>query len=426
MLAAQLNWLRLAALCLATLCFTASAKLSWLVGHAATSCHQTCERRGGCSEQGWPTTTRQLQDILKELKVTCRTINSGGNEYDPSIDHKDAGHCGVTSDPDVWDRCGVLAPYGMRRFCPCGAGPSKPQPPAAEPVPRCMPRLPMKHGLHKYDETIDQQLRRYFLFVPSGYNPDQGLPVLIVGPGSGQQPMHALSNGAVMKVAEQEGFAVVCLVGMGNKLNVGLGSFALPHLPDDVRYTEQVMARVRKMICVDPRRVFCVGYSRGARFCVRVASELPWLVAAIATVSGIRYPFKNNATRPVPIIAFHGVRDPLNKYRGGGPPYWGPHQVPDVVHSWARFNGCTLRSVRQNAEHVSHIRYSRCPQNAIVELFRISNGGHTWPGCPASFRYSDWFGIVSQEINATAFIWKFLLEHPLPVFDDPSGHVLLT
>ena len=47
-----------------------------------------------------------------------------------------------------------------------------------------------------------------------------------------------------------------------------------------------VLSEVLQLPCLDRRRVHCTGYSNGARFCMRLASEMSDLIASVAPVSG--------------------------------------------------------------------------------------------------------------------------------------------
>ncbi|KAJ1616736.1 hypothetical protein T492DRAFT_527490 [Pavlovales sp. CCMP2436] len=95
-------------------------------------------------------------------------------------------------------------------------------------------------------------------------------------------------------------------------------------------------------MCLDASRVYATGISRGGRFASRLASEMSDIIAAVGIVSGIRYPTPNNATRPVPIIAFHGTADPINPVSSACPfcPFFGvgllmsPYLQPEGVRAW--------------------------------------------------------------------------------------------
>ena len=54
----------------------------------------------------------------------------------------------------------------------------------------------------------------------------------------------------------------------------------------DLAFVKQLLREVLRLPCLDRRRVHCTGYSNGARFCMRLASELSHVIASVAPVSG--------------------------------------------------------------------------------------------------------------------------------------------
>jgi len=157
--------------------------------------------------------------------------------------------------------------------------------------------------------------------------------------------------------------------------------------------------------------VHCTGYSRGARFCMRLASELSSQVASVAPVSGLRFPEPNNATRPVPILAFHGKKDPINPFQGNGNPTYWHSSVPQALARWASFNSCSGQRWKRLSIHVAmSIRYD-CLDGANVQLVQMDDGGHTWPGTPHHFSEKV-FGKTNREIDANSMMWHFFDSHP--------------
>jgi len=171
---------------------------------------------------------------------------------------------------------------------------------------------------------------------------------------------------------------VAALDAPDHALNVAFDARANPLRQNDVAYTSKVLSEVDRIICLDARRIFCAGFSRGARFCSRLASERSDIFAAVATMSGLRFPRPNNATRPVPILAFHGTGDKINPFEGGGPKYW-MTSVPDAVSAWVNFNGCKEGSKQSVAPNQVMHMYSACWDHAHVVLMEVKGGGHEWP-----------------------------------------------
>jgi polyhydroxybutyrate depolymerase len=124
------------------------------------------------------------------------------------------------------------------------------------------------------------------------------------------------------------------------------------------------------------------------------------------------------ATRPVPMIAFHGTADPMVPYDGGrfGDPF-NPVKpvfpaVRDVVASWAERNRCGVGPIESPvAPDVTRREYADCAEGASVVLYTVLGGGHTWPGGKP---LPEWrVGPNSSSIDATSVMWAFFREHPL-------------
>ena len=73
------------------------------------------------------------------------------------------------------------------------------------------------------------------------------------------------------------------------------------------------------------------------------------------------------------------------------------------------------------AHGVTLLRYT-CPKNATVELYRISGGGHAWPGSTFTASISSAVGFTTMAIDADAIMWRFFEQHPLPATSAPANH----
>jgi len=252
--------------------------------------------------------------------------------------------------------------------------------------------------------------RRYLAYVPTTYRPEDNVPLWILAHGSDDSPEIFLSMSNMQRMAETHNFAFAALEGVNGDFNVGRNANAEnPYGPDDVGYTMAVMQQVTKKLNVDMQRIRCAGFSRGARFCSRLASELSNFITGLAVVSGVRYPVPNNATRAMPVIAFHGTMDAVNPYHGQGPEYWGT-SVDDAVQRWATFNGCKSQRWKRLGSQVLESRHSECRDNADVKLVLIEGGGHTWPG--SMYNFAD-LGYVTHEIAAEKVMHDFFVARPL-------------
>jgi polyhydroxybutyrate depolymerase len=63
------------------------------------------------------------------------------------------------------------------------------------------------------------------------------------------------------------------------------------------------------------------------------------------------------------------------------------------------------------AADVTRLEYTNCANDAVVVLYTVQGGGHSWPGgkpMPA------WIvGPTSRSLDATSLMWAFFREHKL-------------
>jgi polyhydroxybutyrate depolymerase len=117
-----------------------------------------------------------------------------------------------------------------------------------------------------------------------------------------------------------------------------------------------------------------------------------------------------NAGRPVPVMQIHGTAD-------GTVPYYGSTYslaIDTLVKYWATNNSCNLTPVYNAVPNINtsdnctadHYVYNGGMYGSSVELYRINNGGHTWP-------YTFPIGVTNQDFNASEKIWLFFRKYRL-------------
>jgi polyhydroxybutyrate depolymerase len=206
----------------------------------------------------------------------------------------------------------------------------------------------------------------------------------------------------------------------------------------DMAFIGGLLHTVASTLCVDRNRLYVAGYSDGAFMASAVACQYAGQVAAVAPVSGIEVPPKCHPARRVPVVTFHGTADQFVSYNGGlGPAALnlpasngsnqtlgqqlgtgaskaqGTASVPAITATWAKRNGCASTPTQQRiASDVTLFAY-RCPSGAAVELYRVTGGGHAWPGSTKSQSISSVIGRVTFSISANRIMWAFFQAHPL-------------
>ena len=87
--------------------------------------------------------------------------------------------------------------------------------------------------------------------------------------------------------------------------------------------------------------------------------------------------------------------------------------VPERAATWAVRNGCAPDPAETPvADDVTLVRFA-CPPGDEVELYRIEDGGHSWPGSQFSVSIASIIGKTTLSIDATQLIWDFFVAHPL-------------
>ncbi|CAE7396929.1 asnS [Symbiodinium natans] len=266
---------------------------------------------------------------------------------------------------------------------------------------------------------VNGQTRSFLLFLPPAVFAGR-LPLWLVFHGTDGNAEDFLRYTGLGEFSRMQHVALVVPQAMANsdyygesQFNVGLHSQREDRQGvHDVDLVRAILRKVTQLSCIDLRRIHCTGYSNGARFCMRLVSELPSIIASVAPVAGLRYPTPNNASRPIPILAFHGDADPINPWGGHGMGYWGS-SVPASLQKWARFNRCSHADMAPSfvwQQGFSMASYTGCEDEATVELIRLSGAGHQWPN--AAWAIPN-LGQVAR-INANRLIYEFFDKHRLP------------
>jgi polyhydroxybutyrate depolymerase len=182
---------------------------------------------------------------------------------------------------------------------------------------------------------------------------------------------------------------------------------------DDVAFLSALADALVAEFRIDPARVYAAGFSNGAGMVHRLACESDRF-AAIAAIGGDMpsdLAQRCSNARPVSVLAIHGTDDRAVAYGA---------QLARTLQHWVASNACTgptSRVLLPDADPGDGTRvriddHLSCRGGARVALYTIEGGGHTWPGEDA-----DWLrrpGAVSRDIDASAVMLEFFLQHPRP------------
>ncbi len=298
----------------------------------------------------------------------------------------------------------------------CGRATIAPTPVPVESEPASHPAFPPGDSEHS---LIHKGLQRsYVIHIPPGYTPSQPVALVLAFHGITLDAYEMIRISGFNAQADASGFIVVYpnAAGEQRSWNGGhcCGEAARQNI-DDLGFVRALLQELSTQVNIDPRRIYATGFSNGAIFVYRLACEMADQIAAIAPVSATQALEDMQACQParaVPLIHFHGTDDEPNPYNGGTTPGGVRFvSVADAIRFWVDFNGCPTQAQRQTSGNIHHDVYTPCLGGSSIELYTIVGGKHAWPGGEAvNLR----MGEPTMEISATALIWEFFMEHPLP------------
>lgn len=254
--------------------------------------------------------------------------------------------------------------------------------------------------------------RKYRLYIPTAYNSSQAVPLLFNLHGYTSNATQQQYYGNFMPIADTANFIMVLPEGTtvsGNQyFNAGFGPGA-----NDVLFMSDLIDSLKLNYNIDNNRVYSCGMSNGGIMSYYLACNLPNRFAAIASVTGsmLNGWFTCIPNRPFPVMEIHGTNDATVPYNGDAT----FSNTDSVVKKWAKFNNCNLTPITTSVANTNttdgataiNYRYTNGNSGAEVELYKVINGAHTWPG--AGFV----IGTTCMDFNASVEIWRFFRKYKL-------------
>ena len=266
--------------------------------------------------------------------------------------------------------------------------------------------------------------RSYQLVVPDGYDGVTPLPIVF--------GLHSLTVDyrivpALSGFGDMSGtYRFIGVAPSGRLGSTGLPYWNAAPAEDnyDLDFLTELLDHLETTLCVDTAAVFSVGMSNGAQMSSLLACRIGDRIAGIAGISGVEYNEPCDGP-PVPIIAFHGLEDPVVPYQGGGLSsvaiadqnfYKGglpqglavPTGVDESMRRWAEHNGCSAEPVEERVSpEVRKRTWQGC--GAATVLYIVDNGGHAWPGKPQP-AFEAQFGHGTTDIDASNLAFTFFFD----------------
>jgi polyhydroxybutyrate depolymerase len=150
--------------------------------------------------------------------------------------------------------------------------------------------------------------------------------------------------------------------------------------------------------------------SNGGAMSYYLACDMSDKIAAIASVTGAMASFQFqscNPNHPTPLLQIHGTNDTIVSFSS----------MTYGLEYWRNYNNCDLIAdtisipdyVLNDSSTVDHIVFKNGNNGVTTELFKIYNGGHTWPGTNSSNNN----GVVNYDIDASTEVWSFFSRYDI-------------
>jgi polyhydroxybutyrate depolymerase len=225
--------------------------------------------------------------------------------------------------------------------------------------------------------------RSYILHVPSAYSGTKAVPLVV--------DFHALSGSGSQEEmsspykaqTDPEGVVTAYPTGeagpSGAAWNVGPCCVANV---DDVAFAKAIVAHVETTACIDPKRVYAVGFSMGGGMSHYVACHAADVFAAVAPAAFDLLKENESGctpTRPISEMSFRSTGDPVVPYDGGASSVVQGMPVTflgaaGTFQKWAQINGCTGSPSATDSNGCQF--YSGCQGGVQVALCTKQGGTH--------------------------------------------------
>ena len=254
---------------------------------------------------------------------------------------------------------------------------------------------------------VNGTYRHFITYVPSIYQPSVPTPLVLNLHGRTMTAEEQMFYGDFRDIADTANFILVHPQGLLDNLGLTHWNFGQSNI-DDIGFFNLLYSYIISNYNINLDQVYSAGFSYGGYMSHTLACNMSDKIAAIASVSGAMSSLTQsscNPTHPTPVMEIHGTSDFIVLF----------NDISDGIEYWRDFNNCNLVADTMliqdlnltDLSSVQHIIYKNGNNGVTTELFKVNNGGHTWPSS------SIITGITNYDINASEEIWKFFSKYDI-------------
>ena len=279
-----------------------------------------------------------------------------------------------------------------------------------------------------YSFIHNDSLRSYLLYVPAAYDGTDEWPLVISyheysWPAAAHMAltgMNAVADSGHFIVAYPQGLKVLNPV--INQEGSGWNETGSLSQNNDVDFTDALISKISAAYNIDPAAVYATGFGMGGGMVNMLLCNLPDKIASVAPVCTPLTDLQLMTCmpdRPVSYMFMVGTEDPFIPFNPDPQHPVVTKGLQGSVDFWTTNNNCSpdstifeLDDVDANDNStVTLIEFTDCDAETEVVIYRINDGGHTWPG---GGPVPPFFGIGNHDINASEEVWQFFKRNRHP------------
>jgi poly(hydroxyalkanoate) depolymerase family esterase len=300
--------------------------------------------------------------------------------------------------------------------------------------------------------------RDYKLWLATPYRKEQPVPLVLMLHGCMQKAEDLAALAGMNDLADANNFLVAYpqQVATANPLSCW-NWFDPKHQARDggePALIAAVVQDIRSTYSIDDKRIYVVGISAGAAMGVVMAATYPEIFAGLALMAGVEYkagttvegglaamksggPDPNQqgvlafqsmqqglgtAKKRMPVIAFHGTKDP----------YLNPLNTDQLIAQWAQTNDylddgkdndsvsikspLEMKGAVPNGYSFTRSQYKDSTGRLLIEKWIVEGLGHAWSGSPIANPFAD-----AKGPKASVETWRFFTETSLASPPSPTA-----
>jgi polyhydroxybutyrate depolymerase len=235
--------------------------------------------------------------------------------------------------------------------------------------------------------TVGTTSRTYYLHIPTAYDGTKPAPLVVDFHGLGGSGTSEASSNPYRSVIDPEGVVSAYPDGVNGTNGTGWNLGPCCTTTDDVAFAKALVQDVEKLACIDPKRVYAVGFSLGGGMVHVLACKAADVFAAVSPAAAdlVQQNVDSCApARPITVFTFRGTADTAVPYGGGSISGLTNIGAQATFQTWAKIDQCTGSASAADANGCS--TYASCTGGVQVTLCTKQGGGHeagtatvSWP-----------------------------------------------